>query len=152
LYLYPNKQLSNKQSPATQQTMSTPGQVIIETEVLGKAVKFIEGLKQNEKDTAYAMIRLLEKPPYDPGLVKIVDKRNRVYEVRGATKDFWIRLFWFYHKIPHKNRSVIVITNGYLKQQNKTDPNEIETASRIQSLYEIQKQEEYKKFRKERKK
>ena len=110
------------------------GQINVETETLGKANKFIESLEQEEKVTAYAMILLLQKLPYDAGLVKIVDKKSRIYEVRGSTKDFWIRLFWFYHKVPHASKSIIVITNGCIKKQNKTDPNEIEVAKRIQSI------------------
>jgi hypothetical protein len=128
--------------------MSASEPITISTETLGKALKFIERLKQGERETSFAMIAALQKPPYDAGFVKIIDKKNRIYEARGSTKDFWIRLFWFYHKIPHQNKSIIVITNGYIKQQNKTDPNEIETATRIQFLYEKEKQAEYSRLKK----
>lgn len=131
--------------------MSAALPIKIETETLRKASKFIEDLQQEEKDMAYAMIRALECFPHEDGLVKIVDKRNRIFEARGSTKDFWIRHFWFYHKIPNEGRSKIVITNSCIKKQNKTDPNEIDIAVRMQSMYEALKKEEYKKLSKGKK-
>lgn len=81
------------------------------------------------------MIKSLGELPHHPKLVKIIDKERRIYEVRGSTDDFWIRMFWFYYK-PKQGDSKIVVTNGYLKKQNQTDPNEVKKASKIKRSYE----------------
>lgn len=128
--------------------MSEVGSISVEVLTIAKASKFIDNLPEEEKNTSLAMVKLLRTPPYEAGAVKIVDKNSRIYEVRGSTKDSWIRLFWYYHRIPHENRSVIIITNGYLKQQNKTDPKEIEIAKNTKSSYEAFKQAEYKSLKK----
>lgn len=132
--------------------MSTTTKPIqIEVLTLGKASSFIEDLEEEEKLTSYSMIKLLENPPYELGLIKIVDKTHRIYEARDSTTDFWIRHFWFYHKIPHENRSIIVVTNSCIKKQNKTDPNEIKIAIKIKDKFEVLKKEEYKNLKKTKK-
>lgn len=130
---------------------TTTPSIQIEVIVLGKTRSFIEDLEKEEQLVSYSMIKLLENPPYESGLIKIVNKSYRIYEVRGSTKDFWIRHFWFYHKIPHENRSIIVITNSCIKKQNKTDPTEIKIAIKIKERFEALKKEEYKQNKKTKK-
>lgn len=130
---------------------TTTKPIQIELIALGKVNSFIEDLEEEEQLTSYSMIKLLENPPYESGGIKIVNKSHRIYEVRGSTKDFWIRHFWFYHKIPHENRSIIVITNSCIKKQNKTDPDEIKIAVKIKDKFEAVKKEEYKKLKKTKK-
>ena len=121
------------------------------TETLNRAETFIQSLKQEERETSYAMIANLMTLPHPKQLVEIVDKTNRLWEVRGSTKDFWIRMFWFWHKSPFEANSKIVITNGYLKKENKTDPDEIKLAVRIKNAYEAMRIEEYKRMKKDHK-
>lgn len=103
--------------------------------ILGATKSFIDSLNNEEKQMAFAMIKELGKLPHSPKLVKLIDSKKRIYEARGATKDFWVRMFWFYHK-PRNQDSVIVVTNGYLKKDNKTDPNETKKATNIKRSYE----------------
>jgi len=107
----------------------------IEVIMLEQTRTFIHSLEQEEKLKAFAMIKSLGELPHPPQLVKIIDKEKRIYEVRGATDDFWIRMFWFYHKLK-QGGSRIVVTNGYLKKQNQTDQNEVKKASKIKRSYE----------------
>jgi predicted phosphodiesterase len=103
--------------------------------ILATAKTFIDNLAPEEKLRAFAMIKSLGELPHPSQLVKLIDKSNRIYEVRGATKDFWIRMFWFQHKIQNQGSSII-ITHGYLKKENKTDPNEVKKAKKIKQAYE----------------
>lgn len=103
--------------------------------VLAPAKLFIDNLAPEEQQTAFAMIRKLGELPYPPKLVELVDKNNRIFEVKGGTKDFWIRMFWFQSKVKNQNTG-IVVTNAYLKKENKTDPNEVKKAKKIKQAYE----------------
>ncbi len=107
----------------------------IEVVILAPVKSFIDNLALEEKLTAFAMIKKLGELPHSAQLVKLIDKTNRIYEVRGATKDFWIRMFWFQHKSKNQ-KSQVIITNGYLKKENKTDPNEVKKAEKIKNKYE----------------
>ncbi len=89
----------------------------IEVLILSGTKKFILDLDPETKLEALAVITLLQTHPPSQSLVKLVDKNNRIFEARGASKDFWIRLFIFYFK-PKNDISYIVVTNGYLKKEN----------------------------------
>jgi phage-related protein len=111
------------------------------TEQLNRLDVFISTLPQKEQDMVYTLIDELKKLPHTKSLTKKLDDAG-IFEARGATADKWIRLFWFWHKAPGEN-SRIVITHGYLKDQNKTDPGEIKIAKDIKKRYESMKAELY---------
>lgn len=101
---------------------------------LGRINEFLAELNEEERVEVLSVIEALSRIPHEPGLCEIVDRENRIFEAKGSTKDKWIRLFWFWEKIKGQP-SNIVMTHGYLKDQNKTDPKEIKIAVKIMKKY-----------------
>ncbi len=106
----------------------------VHTIALGKLNEFIMNSTEEIQVETLSIINNLGTLPHTKNLVELVDKENRIYEAKGSTKDFWIRIFWFWDKVKGQNDQ-IVMTHAYLKKENKTDPNEIKIANKIRKKY-----------------
>ncbi|MDR0681872.1 MAG: type II toxin-antitoxin system RelE/ParE family toxin, partial [Dysgonamonadaceae bacterium] len=92
------------------------------------------GAKNDGK--SYRTIKMLGE--FGPSLTlphsrKIVGTDD-LYELRIQVATNICRLFYFYY-----NKKIYIILSGFIKKQNKTDPNEIERALKIRKVYTDEK-------------
>jgi phage-related protein len=109
-----------------------------EVVVLEEATEFITKLESKLWAKAYRTIKMLGE--FGPLLTlphskKIIGTKD-LYELRIKQGTNICRLFYFYY-----SDQLYVILSGFVKKQDKTDPNEIKKALRIQAKYVEEKNE-----------
>ena len=87
---------------------------------------FLEGLRKQDRvlhKLAVAGIKKLEmRDRHGPPLTRLVDQKDDIFELRVGDKNI-ARIFFFFRQ----GREVI-LTNGYVKKQQKVDRGELERA------------------------
>jgi len=99
-----------------------------EVKLTDEAEKFILSTHNKMRAKIKRAIDLLEEYGYrltEPHSKKIKSVAD-LYELRAKAGSDICRLFYF-----HWKDRLYVVTSGYVKKSNKTDPNEIERAVRI---------------------
>ena len=110
--------------------------------ILENAKEFLDTLEPKMMAKSYRTIKMLSE--FGPSLTlphsrKIVGTDD-LYELRIQIAANICRLFYFYY-----NKKIYIILSGFIKKQNKTEPNKIKQALRIRKEYldEKEKQDEY---------
>jgi phage-related protein len=103
-----------------------------EVVILEEAKKFLDKLDPKMMAKSYRTIKMLSE--FGPQLTlphsrKIVGTED-LYELRIKVATNICRLFYFYYK-----NDLYVVLSGFIKKQNKTDPNEIEKALKFRKRY-----------------
>ncbi|GHU46224.1 hypothetical protein FACS1894190_18280 [Spirochaetia bacterium] len=100
--------------------------------VLDTAKGFLDNLEPKLRAKSYRTIKMLTQ--FGPVLTlphsrKIVETED-LYELRVQQGNNICRLFYFYY-----NKEIYIILSGFIKKQQKTDPNEIKKALDIRRKY-----------------
>jgi phage-related protein len=103
-----------------------------EVVLLEKAKDFLDTLEPKMMAKSYRTIQMLSE--FGPALTlphsrKIVGMED-LFELRIQVATNICRLFYFYY-----NNEFYLILSGFIKKQDKTDPNEIEKALKIRRQY-----------------
>jgi phage-related protein len=103
-----------------------------EVTLLEEAKDFLDTLEPKMMAKSYRTIQMLSK--FGPTLTlphsrKIVGTDD-LFELRIQVATNICRLFYFYH-----NNELYIILSGFIKKQDKTDPNEIKKALKIRRQY-----------------
>jgi phage-related protein len=103
-----------------------------EVTLLEEAKDFLDTLEPKMMAKSYRTIQMLSE--FGPKLTlphsrKIVGTED-LFELRIQVATNICRLFYFYH-----NNELYIILSGFIKKQDKTDPNEIKKALKIQRQY-----------------
>ncbi|MDR1174947.1 MAG: type II toxin-antitoxin system RelE/ParE family toxin [Treponema sp.] len=109
--------------------------------ILEDAKKFLDKLEPKMMAKSYRTIKMLSE--FGPSLTlphsrKIVGTDD-LYELRVQVATNICRLFYFYY-----NKEIYIILSGFIKKQEKTDPNEIERALKIRKEYVDEKEQQNK--------
>ena len=102
-----------------------------EVELLQPAVEFLRRTDTKLRAKALRTIDLLRD--FGPDLPMPHAKKltgHDLHELRVHQGSNICRLFYFFH-----GTSVVVVTSGYAKKRNKTDPGEIDRALRLKAQY-----------------
>ena len=100
--------------------------------LLPEAVEFLDSLDVRFRAKSIRTVELLKM--FGPSLAmphsrKIVGKEN-LYELRVQLATDICRLFYF-----HQEGTIYIVTSGFVKKTQKTDPNEIDRAIRIRNSF-----------------
>ena len=94
-------------------------------------VTFLEDLRRKNSilhKLVVAGVKKIEMSErHGPPLTELVDKKNNIFELRVGGKDI-ARVFFFFQQ-----GQEIILTNGYVKKQQKVDKSELERARRYQA-------------------
>jgi phage-related protein len=109
--------------------------------ILEDAKEFLDKLEPKMMAKSYRTIKMLGE--FGPSLTlphsrKIVGT-DGLYELRIQIATNICRLFYFYY-----NKEIYIILSGFIKKQDKTDPNEIERALKIRKEYVDEKEQQNK--------
>jgi phage-related protein len=100
--------------------------------LLPKAVEFLNSLNIRFRAKSIRTIELLKQ--FGPVLPlphsKKLQGKDNLYELRVKLGTDICRLFYF-----HDENSIYVVTSGFIKKSQKTDPQEIERAIRIRQEF-----------------
>lgn len=99
-------------------------------------IDFLEVLRQQDRvlhKLVVAGIKKLEMSErHGPPLTKLVDKDHGILELRVGSKNIARVLFFF------RQGQEIIMTNGYVKKQQKVDTSELERARRYKADWQVQ--------------
>jgi phage-related protein len=109
--------------------------------ILEDAKDFLDKLAPKMMAKSYRTIKMLGE--FGPSLTlphsrKIVGTDD-LYELRIQVATNICRLFYFCY-----NKQIYIILSGFIKKQDKTDPNEIERALKIRKKYVDEKEQQNK--------
>jgi phage-related protein len=109
--------------------------------ILEDAKEFLDKLEPKMMAKSYRTIKMLSE--FGPSLTlphsrKIVGTED-LYELRVQVATNICRLFYFYY-----NKEIYIILSGFIKKQDKTEPNEIERALKIRKEYVDEKEQQNK--------
>ena len=97
-------------------------------------ITFLEDLRQQDRifhKLVVAGIKKLElSERHGPPLTELVDKKYAIFELRIGDKNI-ARIFFFF-----RQGQEIILTNGYVKKQQKVDIGELERARRYKRDWE----------------
>ncbi len=103
--------------------------------VLHDALEFLQGLPVKMRAKAFRTIELLEEfgPQLPMPHARTMKGTGGIHELRVRQAKDIVRLFYFHHK-----GQVFVVTSGFAKKTDKTDPRELRRAIDIMNSYKEQ--------------
>ncbi len=102
-----------------------------EVRLLEPAAEFIVSLDMKMQAKVFRTIGLLEEFGYnlrEPHVKKIIG-HDRLFELRVKVATNICRLFFFQHQ-----GKMFVVTSGFIKKEDKTNPREIEKAIKLMKM------------------
>lgn len=106
-----------------------------EVVILHEAIEFLQNLTVKMRAKAYRTIGLLEEfgPKLPMPHAKALRGTDGIHELRVRQAKDIVRLFYFHHK-----GQIFVVTSGFVKKADKTDPRELRRAIDIMNSYKEQ--------------
>lgn len=103
-----------------------------QVELMDSAVAFVQTLEIKMRAKVFRTVGLLEQFGSQLPLphAKTLKECNGLKELRVKLGSTIVRLFYFHHE-----GRVYVLTSGYVKKDQKTDPREIKRAIRLKSEF-----------------
>lgn len=106
-----------------------------DTEGTKPVVDFLETLRRQDRilhKLVVAGIKKLEMSErHGPPLTELIDKEYDIFELRVGHKNI-ARVFFFFQQ-----GQEIIVTNGYVKKQQKVDTSELERARRYKADWQV---------------
>ncbi len=103
-----------------------------EVRLLESALEFLRGLPPKLRMKAYRGIELLEVfgPELSMPHAKALKGTEGLRELRVKLASDIVRLFYFHHE-----GKVYIVTSGFVKKRDRTDPRELQRAIRLMRVF-----------------